>query len=105
MVLVNCFEENINVPVSFVSNDGFKDAFVDKAIAIRDAIRDKHDTMPVFAMSSNTFNWFRRVFQGDIGYVEKEYKTFFWGMDVRLMDAKDGLFDFYLDEESDSVCA
>lgn len=105
MVLVNCFEENINIPVAFVNNDGFKDSFVDKAINIRDGVRDKYDKMPVFTMSSRTFNWFKRLFYEDIGYVEKDHKTFFWGMDVRLMDAKDGLFDFYLDEESDGICA
>ena len=98
MVLVNSFAQNINLPGSMVNTDNFKDNFVDKVLDIRDAIHDKHGVFPIIGVSANTYNWMKRLFFFFITFLETVDKTIFCGCELRRLDMRDGLFDFYITE-------
>ena len=98
MVLVNSFTQNINLPGSIVNADNFKDDFVDKILDIRDAIHDKFGVFPVICVSTTTYDWMKRLFVNEITFVEFVDKTIFWGCELRRVDMRDGLFDFYITE-------
>ena len=77
MTLINSMEQNINLPGSIVCSDDFKDEFVDRILDIRDAIHDKFGDFPIIGVSVD--------------------KTIFWGCELRRIDMRDGLFDFYVE--------
>lgn len=98
MVLVNSFTQNINLPGSMVNTDDFKDNFVNKILDIRDAIHDKHCVFQIIGVSANTYNWMKKLFGNEITFLETVDKTIFWGCELRRLDMRDGLFDFYIAE-------
>lgn len=98
MKLVGSMEQSIYVNGSIANSDDFKDEFVDKILEIRDKVDDEYGKLPFMGMSRNTFIWFKGLFSKDMAYVETTTNTLFWLMDVRLLDMRDGLFDFYLED-------
>lgn len=98
MKLLNTLNQNINLPISYIQSNDFKDNFVDKLLDIRDDISDRHGVFPVLAVSSNTYTWLKRLFGFEITFLEVADGTFFWGMRILQLDMRDGLFDFYLEE-------
>lgn len=96
MKLINSFTQNINLPCSFIGTDEFKDDFVDKILDIRDEIHDRFGDFPIIGVSANTYTWMKRLFGGEISFLETVDKTIFWGCELRGLDMKDGLFDFYI---------
>lgn len=98
MKLVNSFEQNINIVGSIVNSDDFKDNFVDKILDIRDDIHDRFGDYPIIGVSANTYNWMKKLFGNEISFLETVDKSFFWGCELRRLDMKDGLFDYYVME-------
>lgn len=98
MVLINSFTQNINLVGSIVNSDDFKDNFVDKILDIRDGIHDKFHDFPIIGVSVNTYNWMKKLFGNEITFLETVDKTVFWGCELRRLDMRDGLFDFYIAE-------
>ena len=98
MALVKSFEQNISLPGSMVNSDDFKDNFVDKILDIRDDIHDRFNDYPVIGVSANTYNWMKRLFGNEITFLETVDKSFFWGCELRRIDMRDGLFDYYIGE-------
>lgn len=98
MALLKSFEQNINLPGSFVSRGEFKDDFVDKILDVRDEIHDGFGDFPVIGVSANTYNWLKKLFGNEISFLEAVDKTIFWGCELRRIDMRDGLFDFYIEE-------
>ena len=98
MVLINSFAQNINLPGSIVNTDNFKDEFVDKILDVRDEIHDRFHDFPIIGVSVNTYNWMKRLFGNEITFLETVDKTIFWGCELRRIDMRDGLFDFYVEE-------
>ena len=96
MKLINSFTQNINLPCSFIGTDEFKDDFVDKILDIRDEIHDRFGDFPIIGVSANTYTWMKRLFGGEISFLETVDETIFWGCKLRRLDMKDGLFDFYI---------
>lgn len=98
MRVISSFTQSINLPCSFVGTDDFKDDFVDKILDIRDDIHDMCGDFPIIGVSANTYIWMKRLFGGEISFLETVDKTIFWGCEVRRFDMIDGLFDFYIDD-------
>ena len=98
MVLINSFAQNISLPGSIVNTDNFKDELVDKILDVRDEIHDKFHDFPIIGVSVNTYNWMKRLFSNEITFLETVDKTIFWGCELRRIDMRDGLFDFYVEE-------
>ena len=82
MTLINSMEQNISLP-------GFLD--------IRDAIHDKFGDFPIIGVSVNTYDWMKKLFGNEISFLETVEKTIFWGCELRRLDMRDGLFDFYVE--------
>ena len=97
MTLVNSLAQDINLPGSIVCSDSFKDDFVDKILDIRDAVHDKFGDFPIIGVSANTYNWMKKLFGNEISFLETADKTIFWGCELRRLDMRDGLFDFYVE--------
>lgn len=97
MTLINSMEQNINLPGSIVCSDDFKDGFVDRILDIRDAVHDKFGDFPTIGVSANTYNWMKKLFGNEISFLETVDKTIFWGCELRRIDMRDGLFDFYIE--------
>ena len=100
MRLVGTLEQNIYTPASIVSMNDFKDEFVDRLLEIRDKVEDKYGVIPTLAMSQNTFAWFKRLSKTDGAWIETIEKTSVWVMNIVMLDMKNGLFDFYLEDIS-----
>ena len=98
MKLVGTLEQNIYIQTSIACMDDFKDEFVDRLLKVRDEIDDAYGEAPVLVMSKNTFVWFKRLFMTDSSWVESVDGTSFWLMDIRLLDMRNGLFDFYISD-------
>ena len=96
MRLINSFEWNINLPGSIANSDTNKDNFVDRIIDVRDKISERFDEYPVIGVSPTTYNWIKRLFGNEISFLEAVDKTMFWGCELRRVDMRDGLFDFYI---------
>ena len=97
MKLVDSIEQSIYVNGAVTNNDDFKNDFADRLLEVRDAIYDETGKYPQIGMSRNTSSWFTRLFQGDIGY-RQGWTPKFWLMPVVVMDMRDGLIDFYVEE-------
>lgn len=98
MNLVGSVEQDIYLSQSIVNTDDFKDWFVDKLLENRDLICDKFGVMPLMAMSLNSFTWLKRLFMKDSAWVETtEGTSSFWLMNIVVLDMRNGLFDFYID--------
>lgn len=99
MRLVGALERNIYTNGNIVNSDSFKDKLVDDMLEIRDKASDNYGEIPIIAMSRNTFTWFKKLFQKDSSYKETLTNTLFWLMDVRVFDMRDGLIDFYIEDD------
>ena len=97
MTLINSMEQNINLPGSIVCSDDFKDEFVDRILDIRDAVHDKFGDFPIIGVSVNTYDWMKKLFGDEISFLETVEKTIFWACELRRIDMRDGLFDFYVE--------
>lgn len=97
MNLLNSMEQNIYVNGAIANSEDFKNTFVDRMLDIRDKVELESGYTPVIGMSRNTFIWFKRLFCKDFSYVEIGDITTFWRMEIRVMDMRDGLIDFYID--------
>ena len=98
MTIINSFNQNINLPCSIVCSDDFKDNFIDRILDIRDEIHDRFNEFPVICVSDKTYIWIKRLFGNEISFLETVDKTVFWGCELRSVDMRDGLFDFYINE-------
>ena len=99
MKLVGTLEQNIYIPTSIVYMNDFKDEFVDKLLKIRDEVEDRYGVLPTLAMSQNTFAWFKRLFKADSTWIETIDRTSFWLMNIVTLDMRNGLFDFYVEDD------
>ena len=98
MRLVNSMRQDIYLNGAIANSDDFKDGFVDELLKIRDCTIDKSGQFPIITMSSNTFNWFKRLFQTDSSFVADRFDGYgrFWAMEIKVADMRDGLIDFYI---------
>lgn len=96
MNLIKSFEWNINLRGGIANSDTNKDNFVDRIIDTRDSIVDRFHEYPVIGISPTTYNWIKRLFGNEISFLEAVDKTMFWGCELRRVDMRDGLFDFYI---------
>lgn len=97
MKLVDTLEQNIYLVGSIAESDVFKNEFVDTLLDVRNKIDDEYGVIPVMGMSKNTLCWLKRLFGMDSSYSETENAKFFWLMEIRVLDMRDGLIDFYID--------